>query len=285
MRKALSLLTLGLIFLAGCSELATPELALSLEGQGRGLENGIELVSASSRKVNLGHAALVGVVEGTVEVLNYSYDKDVVIYYNYEGTEWQEANCYYQETLPGGTELWGFALSLYDIPFTYEPEAVNVQFALRMDANGQSYWDNNDGADYMVSIEGSDQLFTDVALGSKAVEVSHAHFGSVYPAGNVLTVEVNLLNLAYQKDVAIVWTKDDWATVNTAPMRYTETAFNGQEIWMGAPLVDPYIRGAANQTSSESVEFCIAYTVNGVTYWDNNGGENYSLTPGGWPID
>jgi hypothetical protein len=56
----------------------------------------------------------------------------------------------------------------------------------------------------MVSIIGSDQLFSDVALGSKGVEVSYATFGSVYPAGNVLTVEVNLLNLAYAKDVKIL---------------------------------------------------------------------------------
>jgi hypothetical protein len=243
MRKVLSLLTVGLLVLTGCSELVTPELSSSLEVTSRGLENGIELVSASSRTVNLGHAYLVGVVEGTVEVVNYSHTKDVVIYYNHQGTAWEEANCYYQETLPGGTELWGFALSLYEIPFTYEPEAVNVQFALRMDANGQSYWDNNHGADYMVSIIGSDQLFSDVALGSKGVEVSYATFGSVYPAGNVLTVEVNLLNLAYAKDVKIVYTKDSWATVNESPMSYTETTFNGQEIWMGAPLIDPYIRG------------------------------------------
>jgi hypothetical protein len=115
MRKVLSLLTVGLLVLTGCSELVTPELSSSLEVTSRGLENGIELVSASSRTVNLGHAYLVGVVEGTVEVVNYSHTKDVVIYYNHQGTAWEEANCYYQETLPGGTELWGFALSLYEI--------------------------------------------------------------------------------------------------------------------------------------------------------------------------
>jgi hypothetical protein len=285
MRKALSFLTMGLFILASCSELVTPELDSSLEAESRGIAQGIELVSANSRKVNLGSAVLVGVIEGTVEVQNYSSTKDVVIYYNHEGTEWEEQNCYYQETLPGGTELWGFAVTIYEIPFTYEPEAANVQFALRMDANGQSYWDNNDGADYMLSIKGTDQLFTDVALGSKAVEVSSARFGSVYPAGTVLTVEVNLLNLAYTKDVKIVYTKDNWATVLESPMFYLETAFNGQEIWMGAPVIDRYIRGASNQESTEQVDFCIAYTVNGVTYWDNNDGDNYSLTAGGWPID
>jgi len=93
-------------------------------------------------------------------------------------------------------------------------------------------------------------------------------------AGN-LNVQVLVRNIALQKQVAIVYTTDNWFTCHNAfgiysrPFAPASTPHQlNTELWNIGPV-------AAGTTG----QFAAFYTVAGVTYWDNNFGLNYSFEP------
>ncbi len=93
-------------------------------------------------------------------------------------------------------------------------------------------------------------------------------------AGN-LNVQVLVRNISFQKQVAIVYTTDNWFTCRTAfgiyspPFAPASTPHQpNAELWN----IGPVAVGATGQ-------FAAFYTVPGATYWDNNVGLNYSFGP------
>ncbi len=93
-------------------------------------------------------------------------------------------------------------------------------------------------------------------------------------AGN-LNVQVLVRNIAFQKQVAITYTTDNWFTCHTAfgvyspPFAPASTPHQpNTELWN----IGPVAVGATGQ-------FAAFYTVPGGTYWDNNSGLNYSFGP------
>ena len=92
-------------------------------------------------------------------------------------------------------------------------------------------------------------------------------------------------NWSYHKDCGIVWTTDGWTDrIGWAEAWYEGTIDDGRERW-GVDLehiVDFHFmaEGETNHDAYDNgylFEYAIYYTVNGVTYWDNNGGDNYSI--------
>jgi len=274
---------IGIILLAlslfSCSQVMEGSES-ALDSTSRAISAPVSLVSAKSSFVTLGSAVVIGQMEGRIEVANYSNSKSVGLVYNIDNSGWETANAYYVSTLDNGRELWDFSLTLFEDPYGEYPASRLVQFALFMDANGESYWDNNNNGDYFLSTWGGEQVYSNVVLGTQPLGVSYGHFGSVYPAGTVLTVSMDVKNLSYHKNLQLVYTTDNWATVKTAPAYFRSTLANGAERWEASPVIDQYIKGSSNNTYTEEVKFCVAYTVNGVTYWDNNKGENYTLKIG-----
>ncbi|GEM_PF-3891610 len=62
---------------------------------------------------------------------------------------------------------------------------------------------------------------------------------------------------------------------------YFESAYSQTlEKWYASPVISQYHPGSSSNTYAESVKFCISYSVNGATYWDNNGGSNYFIRIG-----
>lgn len=145
----------------------------------------------------------------------------------------------------------------------------DIQFAVKCGGGGQTFWDNNGGQDYF--------------LGQSA--------GAFLPSGNVYArgytaganvydgkawSSVTLRNLAYAKQVKVVYTTDGWATVHEAYASYdpgfyaftstTNPNAAGFEEW----------RFGLDVGNASSVEYAIAYTTGGQTYWDNNFGDNYT---------
>lgn len=279
MKKLLLLLAAGLVAFSCSQPVGTLGDTLNAEARSMG-SSPITLVSAKTREVNLGSAFLVGVIDGTIELANYSSSKQVGVHYSVDGAAWQDAPAYYQATLANGREVWAFSFEVYEQEYEWYPVSRSVQFAVKMIANGVSYWDNNGGQDYKVSTRGSDAVYPRVALGTSAMRIETGHYGSVYPAGTVLSLEIILKHLAYAKDVKVVYTTDNWATVKTAPAYFIETVVNGQERWSASPVISSYDKSKSYNPYAESVTFCVAYTVNDVTYWDNNGGNNYTLSAG-----
>lgn len=147
---------------------------------------------------------------------------------------------------------------------------LDLRFALRYNVNGQAYWDNNGGQDYSL---GSDQ---GSLLVGQNVYASYAT-GNATPYNGTLYGSVTLKNLAYAKEVTVVYTVDGWATVRTAPASYSPY------FWYGAysSASNPNALGAEEWSYSLDVsggselEYAIAYSVGGATYWDNNFGQNY----------
>ena len=93
-------------------------------------------------------------------------------------------------------------------------------------------------------------------------------------AGN-LNVQVLVRNIAFQKQVAIIYTTDNWFTCHNAfgiysrPFAPASTPHQlNTELWN----IGPVAVGTTGQ-------FAAFYTVPGATYWDNNFGLNYSFEP------
>jgi hypothetical protein len=216
-------------------------------------------------EVRLSHAEVqqlcssCGRVVGQVEVKNLAYAKQVALVYSFDGT-WREAAASYAGPGGGGAETWGFSV---DVPY-----GATVQFALRYRVAGQEFWDNNGGADYRVG--GSAPAFL---LGQAAVKLDRAHYYSSR-LGYSLSGTAVVKNLAYAKEVKVVYSFDNWATAQEALASYEgEVALSGgaAERWSWVLPAPP---------PGNPVRFAIAYTVNGVTSWDNNLGQDYTLVPG-----
>jgi|GEM_PF-1581378 len=134
---------------------------------------------------------------------------------------------------------------------------------------------------------------------SSAAEVAFRGHGSwnvqtgtvpAYWAEKGVWVDATVQNIAYSKEVSILWTDDDWTTSQTANLTYDYSLPNNYEVWgvdfspMGR-LDSYYIGGWHNYVTnhtrsggtSVTIKYAISYKVNGNTYWDNNNGQNYSL--------
>jgi hypothetical protein len=204
---------------------------------------------------------------GIIEVANVAYDKEVVVHY--QGPNgWVDSNAtYYGPSTTSGNELWSFTTGNYPFLPQYSGEAI--YFAIEYTVGGTTVWDNNGGSNYVVGVQGGDGTAeSPVALGEDNLKVSDF---SLVPAasGYTFTGHVVLKNLAYQKQVYLVSSTDDWSTT-----RYVTVAYNGGlpsdlESWQWATNV------GGNFTS---IQFAAYYEVDGATYWDNNLGANYTLT-------
>jgi hypothetical protein len=116
--------------------------------------------------------------------------------------------------------------------------------------------------------------------------------GFGYEARN-FWVDAKVQNLAYNKVVGVRWTDNNWATYTNSAASYELTNADGTERWgvdvkpagwvdytrFGNPTWKNVTTGAVNSipTGGQKIKFAIYYTVNGVTYWDNNNGQNYEL--------
>uniref|UniRef100_A0A8R1TW68 CBM21 domain-containing protein n=1 Tax=Onchocerca volvulus TaxID=6282 RepID=A0A8R1TW68_ONCVO len=83
---------------------------------------------------------------------------------------------------------------------------------------------------------------------------------------------INVSNIAYEKQVYVRYTVDNWRTNIETAGRYTNSVENGAidkfTFIISLPIDFPI--GA-------TCEFCIRYVVKGTIYWDNNYGANYII--------
>lgn len=91
-------------------------------------------------------------------------------------------------------------------------------------------------------------------------------------------IDYSLPNWSYDKDTGIVWTTDDWQTVNWADGWYESTRWDGRERWgvdiqpAQAFLMHPQVPGG-----DVVFEYAIFYRIGGASWWDDNGGANYTI--------
>lgn len=88
--------------------------------------------------------------------------------------------------------------------------------------------------------------------------------------------EAQVANLAFAKQVAAHVKKTD-GTWYDYPLSYHHSSGSNKEVW-AANFETTYSGVNTLPDTGPIIEFSLKYTVNGVTYWDNNGGANYKVT-------
>lgn len=78
---------------------------------------------------------------------------------------------------------------------------------------------------------------------------------------------VRVTNIAYHKKVQVRWTTDAWHRHQDTECTYSHTLQNSNTDCFTFKL----------PISGEQLELALLYTVNGQTFWDNNGGRNYKV--------
>jgi len=117
-------------------------------------------------------------------------------------------------------------------------------FVVKYVTGGAAYWDNNGGQNYSMGGVGGPMLGNGVNIALSSATLS----GPVLPSGQAtFTLDVAVRNIAY----------DNWTT----------NPFNVEE-WSAQVTLD---------ACPTTLEFAIAYSVNGATYWDNNQAMDHTI--------
>ena len=177
-----------------------------------------------------------------IQTKDNASNQQVYVYYNPgDGGEWQDEQAAYFTTLSDGSKIWKAHIQSY-----------SIEYAIKYVADGQIFWDNNNGKNY-----------TGEKLGSAPITV-HRHVSYM----NTYVVTATLQNYSYNKNVQVRYTTDDWATYKDVPLSYKSTNSNGTEVWSTNIEV----------SNTTGFEYCVYYEVDGQTYWSNNFGENYDMS-------
>ena len=184
-------------------------------------------------------------------VQNIAFAKQVAIHGRTpSGPTFGDRGAVFQESLPDGLELW---------KVTTGDEMV--EFVAKYSVNGNTFFDNNDGANYK-----QPQVFDEFdALVGRAPQVVHATSG--FSDATHIKVTAAVKNLAFAKQVGIVFTTNNWASSAVAFGGFSHMLKSGDEVWTVNATVGTALH----------VDFAIFYRVNGQEFWDNNFWRNYTL--------
>ena len=198
----------------------------------------------------------------SIFVQNLAYAKQVqILAHERDGGAWTFFPASYSLSVPGNGEIW--IAHLGDTPVD--------QFVVQYQVLGATYWDNNSGYNYALQVDAAEG--TD-GVGTALLTTSVQSVGFDLDAAGNLTVDILVQNLAYAKQVAIVYSTDNWATFHNVFGAWQQSypPFGqahqvNAELWTLSAFV-----GAGNHG-----QFAVFYDVNGNRFWDNNFGSNYSF--------
>lgn len=195
---------------------------------------------------------------GYIEVENIDYNKNVTVHYSFNGTDWYDCAAEYYKPTWGNYEAWKFETP--GISYGYRG-SVTVQFAIKYEINGETYWDNNNGQNYSVAAGYDTTNRFDFGVGGIANFYANRY-------NNTINGTLELKNLGYEKDVKVIYTTDNWATSDEVNAEYFYTFEKNDyvELW-----------NYTIPTSASDVQYKLSYTVNGVTYIDDNFGDYYTV--------
>lgn len=190
--------------------------------------------------------------EVTVLVDNLAYQKQVFVHAKL-GNVWKDLPLSYNRSVSNNKEIW--------VGKFLRPDQPSLEFAVKYLVNGKTYWDNNNGANYVLDKEGTRLFGTNISV--------EKTFKSASASQQIFENFVVVKHRDIAKEVKVVYSTDGWAT--TQPGRVTVSGpskLDGldTELW----FVDFTFSPTATQ-----VDYAFSYTVNGKTYWDNNFGRYY----------
>lgn len=94
-----------------------------------------------------------------------------------------------------------------------------------------------------------------------------------------ITGTIQVLNLAYEKEVAVHYSFTNWRTITETAASWVSSGYRGggdapeTDIFKFRLPVPPFIL-----QPGAILEFAVCYQVRGCNYWDNNNGQNYKLS-------
>lgn len=167
-----------------------------------------------------------------------AFNKKVYVHHSTYDKGWVDTEATYVTKLDNNTEIWKASVAGIAVD----------EFVIKYVGDGVTYWDNNNGNNYY-------------ACDSVNVPAVKA-----VPMDASSGIRVVVKNLAYNKTVKVRYTTDNWATYKDANLNYYASNTDGSmELWTLK----------LSEAQSDEFQYCISYTVNGTTYWDNNFGMNY----------
>jgi hypothetical protein len=275
MKKIITLLPLLLIVtvLIGCSVSTAGLEQVSAIDDNITASNGlpVELFYVKSKAIYPYQGGAEGWMTGYIEIENLAYEKEVIVHWTeIHSSTWNDTAAYYVKTLESGKELWAFETPA--VEFTPRLSA-DFKFAIKYAVNGTEYWDNNGSADYKISVGPRPLYTTDIVLGKSMITMEkYSVIPGFFNVPAYFTGTVLLENLAYDKDVIIIWTDDNWDTVNDSPATYMQPQGDNCEKWTFQ------IDLGGGYGYYPTIRFAVLYQVNGGEIWDNNFEDNYNTS-------
>lgn len=212
------------------------------------------------------------------EVANLGYNKKVYVHHKMADDTWMDFELKYIKAADNNTEIWGWENDYSG--YTSSPNNnFGNQFVLKYEVNGQTYWDNNAGLNYSMGL--SDGMYLQTGL-NVSVDTYASYFSNYGNAtSSSFNVVADIRNIAYNKIVTVVYTSNNWQTVQTAPLNFAQYYSIGNGVSLISPNVFGTERWIANinlNSMIKNIEYAVSYKVNGIEYWDNNFGNNYKVT-------
>lgn len=201
----------------------------------------------------------------TLRVKNLAYEKSVFVRQKQPDGTWVDLPGSYVGPAGSGFEIW--KVTRQYASWHMDPQAPrDLEFVPRLVVGGQSYWDNNGGANYHLGQNDGPLLNgTHVLVDS-----------SFWRANGDLDVNIDVRNLAYAKNVKVVYSTDGWATSTEASAQYVSGYTYGYS-YIYSPNAQGVERWQAHipAIAGNVLLFYVRYEVNGQTYWDSHFGSNY----------
>ena len=198
----------------------------------------------------------------TMLVENLAFAKQVqVLGHDVNTNTWGFHSASFGSSVPGNGEVWSAHVGSSPID----------QFVVQYQVLGQTFWDNNGGFNYALDTHAAES--TD-GVGSVALDSNVLVVEQNLDSGGNLTVDVIVRNLAFVKQVGLVFTTNNWASFQNAfgTFRQSFPPFGAPrqinaELWEISSSVGVGQHG----------QYAVFYGVDGNTFWDNNFNQNYSF--------
>ena len=204
---------------------------------------------------------------------NVGFNKQVDVEWAGEDGGWRTLAAYFHSKREENQELWVAKIKLQENARKSLPGTV--QFSLRYRVNGEEFWDNNNGWNYVSEANSGIKV-------SGNFPVLNIDFADRLTDGQKsipITVATNQ-SLAAKK-VVIHWTKDNWRHSYETPCflkkdHWQKSAGSttpnpnefGIQIWTGQIKIRDAFR----------VQYCVSCEGKEHTLWENNGGHNYVIS-------
>jgi hypothetical protein len=241
----------------------------------------VNLVSAMSRVYS--YRGLGGQeARFVIKVDNLAPNKTVNLYYQAHDGQWRDLLANYLGVAGDGREVWQASMTLCTVVDSWrcdEITATDLNFAVRVEANDQIFWDNNQQQNFHLGMNDGYMLAPNyqVLINDKGEIRCDTQMDRCDLSGG----RILLQNLAPLKTVTLVYSLDDWQTTaqvsaefidttGSHPLsRFTNPGVQGGELWRFSILGLP--------ANADDLKYFVKYDFGGPVAVDNNYAQNYRL--------